>query len=118
MCTSSGIEGDGPAPSQRRRDRMGRKIEGGVGRRRMLKGAAGLAGAAIGSGAVTGFPVIWAQNNKNIVLRQFGTGVSAINDIADKAKADLGFTIQMTARDSDACVHRPGPQPNSYDVAD
>lgn len=97
---------------------MVRKIEGGVGRRRMLKGAAGIAGAAIGSGAVTGFPVIWAQNNKNIVLRQFGTGVSNINEIADKAKADLGFTIQMTALDSDACVQRAVTQPNSYDVAD
>jgi putative spermidine/putrescine transport system substrate-binding protein len=97
---------------------MSGKIEGGVGRRRMLKGAAGLAGAAIGSGVVTGFPVIWAQNNKNIVLRQFGTGVSNLNEIADKAKADLGFTIQMTALDSDACVQRAVTQPNSYDVAD
>jgi putative spermidine/putrescine transport system substrate-binding protein len=97
---------------------MVRKSEGGVGRRRMLKGAAGIAGAAIGSGAVTGFPVIWAQNNKNIVLRQFGTGVSNINEIADKAKADLGITIQMTALDSDACVQRAVTQPNSYDVAD
>ncbi|MFI5000773.1 MAG: PotD/PotF family extracellular solute-binding protein [Reyranellales bacterium] len=97
---------------------MARKLNGGVGRRRMLKGAAGLAGAGLGSGAVTGFPVIWAQNNKNIVLRQFGTGVSNINEIADKAKADLGFTIQMTALDSDACVQRAVTQPNSYDVAD
>ena len=97
---------------------MARNSKDGVGRRKLLKGAAGLAGAAIGSGAVTGFPVIWAQNNKNIVLRQFGTGVSNINEIADKAKADLGFTIQMTALDSDACVQRAVTQPNSYDVAD
>jgi len=55
---------------------MTRKSNGGIGRRRMLRGAAGIAGAAIGSGAVTGFPVIWAQNNRNIVLRQCGTGVS------------------------------------------
>jgi putative spermidine/putrescine transport system substrate-binding protein len=97
---------------------MARKHNSGFGRRTVLKGAAGLAGAAIGSGAVTGFPVIWAQNNKNIVLRQFGTGVSAINEIAEKAKADLGFTIQMTALDSDACVQRAVTQPNSYDIAD
>ncbi len=88
----------------------------GVGRRRILKGAAGLAGAAVG--ATIGAPTIWAQNNKNIVLRQFGTGVSAINEIAEKAKKDLGFTIQMTALDSDACVQRAVTQPNSYDVAD
>ena len=32
---------------------MARNLKGGVGRRRMLKGAAGIAGAALGSGAVT-----------------------------------------------------------------
>ncbi len=94
---------------------MARKING-FGRRKVLKGAGALAGAAVGS--TVGAPMIWAQNNKNIVLRQFGTGVSNINEIADKAKADLGFTIQMTALDSDACVQRAVTQPNSYDVAD
>ena len=97
---------------------MARNIKGGVGRRRMLRGAAGIAGAALGSGAVTGFPVIWAQNNKNIVLRQCGTGVSAINEIAEKCKADLGITLQMTALDSDAVVQRVVTQPNSFDIGD
>ena len=95
---------------------MARK-QNGFGRRKVLKGAGALAGAAIGSGVV-GAPMIWAQNNKNIVLRQFGTGVSSINEVAEKAKKDLGFTIQMTALDSDACVQRAVTQPNSYDVAD
>ena len=94
------------------------KIKNGVGRRRVLKGAAGIAGAALGSGAVTGFPTIWAQNNKNIVLRQCGTGVSAINEIAEKCKADLGITLQMTALDSDAVVQRVVTQPNSFDIGD
>src|SRR5580658_1299421 len=89
-----------------------------IDRRGLLKGAAAVAGAAVGSGAITGFPTIWAQNTKNIVLRQFGTGVSNLNDIADKCKADTGITIQMTALDSDACVQRAVTQPNSYDVAD
>src|SRR5881628_597720 len=97
---------------------MARKFGNGVGRRRMLKGAAGAAGAALGSGAITGFPTIWAQNNKNIVLRQCGTGVSAFNEIAEKAKADLGFTLQMTALDSDAVVQRVVTQPNSFDIGD
>ncbi len=96
---------------------MARKIEGGVGRRKWLKGAAGVAGAALGSGAI-GAPTIWAQNNKNIVLRQVGTGVSNLNEVAEKCKADTGLTIQMTALDSDACVQRAVTQPNSYDVAD
>src|SRR5476651_267391 len=92
------------------------KLNGGIGRRKILKSAGVVAGAALGS--TVGAPLIWAQNNKNIVLRQFGTGVSAINEIAEKAKKDLGFTIQMTALDSDACVQRAVTQPNSYDVAD
>ena len=71
-----------------------------------------------GQRAVTGFPVIWAQNNKNIVLRQCGTGVSAINEIAEKCKADLGITLQMTALDSDAVVQRVVTQPNSFDIGD
>ena len=62
--------------------------------------------------------MIWAQNNKNIVLRQFGTGVSAFNEIAEKAKEDLGFTLQMTALDSDAVVQRVVTQPNSFDIGD
>ena len=97
---------------------MARKFKGGFGRRKVLKGAAGLAGAALGSGAVTGFPTLWAQNNKNIVLRQCGTGVSAINEIAEKCKADLGITLQMTALDSDAVVQRVVTQPNSFDIGD
>jgi putative spermidine/putrescine transport system substrate-binding protein len=75
-------------------------------------------GAAIGSGAITGFPTIWAQNIKNVTLRQFGTGVSSLNAIADKVKADLGFTLQMTASDSDAAAQKAVTQPKSYDVAD
>src|SRR5471030_221537 len=120
MCSG----GNGPGGRGRRpravanegESEMARKLNG-FGRRKVLKGAGALAGAAIGSGVV-GAPMIWAQNNKNIVLRQFGTGVSNLNEIADKAKADLGFTIQMTALDSDACVQRAVTQPNSYDVAD
>ena len=88
----------------------------GFSRRKILKGAGVAAGAALGS--TIGAPLIWAQNNKNIVLRQFGTGVSNLNDIAEKCKADTGITIQMTALDSDACVQRAVTQPNSYDVAD
>ncbi|HLY89362.1 MAG TPA: ABC transporter substrate-binding protein, partial [Acetobacteraceae bacterium] len=77
-----------------------------------------LAGAAAGSGAITGFPTIWAQNIKNVTLRQFGTGVSNLNAIADKVKQDLGFRLEMTALDTDAVVQKAVTQPKSYDVAD
>ena len=85
-----------------------------VGRRTALQ----LTGAAIGSGAVTGFPTIWAQNIRNVTLRQFGTGVSNLNAVADKVKQDLGFTLSMTALDTDAVTQKAITQPRSYDVAD
>ncbi|MDR3516326.1 MAG: PotD/PotF family extracellular solute-binding protein [Azospirillaceae bacterium] len=87
-------------------------------RRTLLKGAAAAAGTVIGSGAITGFPTIWAQNIKDVTLRQFGTGVSNLNAVADKVKEDLGFTLQMTALDSDAVSQRAVTQPKSYDIAD
>jgi putative spermidine/putrescine transport system substrate-binding protein len=91
-------------------------IKKGVSRRKMLKGTAAVAGLMAGSGAITGFPTIWAQSD--ITLRQFGTGVSNINAIAEKCKEDLGITLEMTAMDSDAAAQRAVTQPDSYDIAD
>src|SRR3954464_9238145 len=91
----------------------------GISRRQVLKGtAAAAAGLAIGSGAITGFPTIWAQNIKNVTLRQFGTGVSNLNAVAEKVKQDLGFTLTMTALDTDAVTQKAVTQPKSYDIAD
>jgi putative spermidine/putrescine transport system substrate-binding protein len=90
-----------------------------VSRRTLLKtGSAVVAGTAIGSKAITGFPTIWAQNIKNVTLRQFGTGVSNINEIAKRAKQDLGITLQMTALDTDSTAQRVVTQPRSFDIAD
>ena len=90
-----------------------------VSRRDLLKtGSAVVAGAAIGTNAITGFPTIWAQNIKNVTLRQFGTGVSNINEIAKRAKQDLGITLQMTALDTDSTAQRVVTQPRSFDIAD
>jgi len=88
----------------------------GITRRTLLKTGAAAAGLAAGSGAITGFPHIWAQNP--ITLRQFGTGVSNLNAIAQKCKEDLGITLEMTAMDSDAAAQRAITQPDSYDIAD
>ncbi|MBT7202479.1 MAG: extracellular solute-binding protein [Deltaproteobacteria bacterium] len=88
-------------------------------RRDLLKrGSAVALGAAVGSQAITGFPTIWAQNIKNVTLRQFGTGVSNINEIAKKAKEDLGITLEMTALNTDATAQRVVTQPKSFDIAD
>ncbi len=92
------------------------KAPKGITRRSLLKTGAAVAGAAAGSGVITGFPTIWAQNP--ITLRQIGTGVSNINAIAEKCKEDLGITLEMTALDSDAAAQRTVTQPNSYDIAD
>lgn len=89
---------------------------GGLSRRTLLKTGAAAAGLAAGSSAITGFPTIWAQNP--ITLRQFGTGVSNLNAIAEKCKEDLGITLEMTATDSDAAAQRAVTQPDSYDIAD
>ncbi len=87
-------------------------------RRSFLKGTAASAGAVLGSGVVTGFPTVWAQNIKNVTLRQFGTGVSNLNEVAAKVKEDLGFTLEMTALDSDSVTQRAATQPKSFDIAD
>jgi putative spermidine/putrescine transport system substrate-binding protein len=56
----------------------------GVSRRTVLKGAAAASGLAAGS-SIGGFPTIWAQNIKDIVLRHAGPPVTAIPRIAEQA---------------------------------
>jgi putative spermidine/putrescine transport system substrate-binding protein len=82
-------------------------------RRSILKGTAAAAAASAFPA-----PMIWAQEIKDITLRQVGTGVSAFNEVAAKVKEDLGFTLEMTALDSDAVTQRAATQPDSYDIAD
>ena len=93
-----------------------KKVAKPITRRTLLKGGAALAGAAAGSGAITGFPMVWSKTN--VTLRQFGTGVSNINEIAKKAKEDLGITLEMTALDTDSTAQRIVTQPKSFDIAD
>ena len=89
-----------------------------VTRRTFLKGVAASAGLVAGSGWVTGFPTIWAQNLKDITLLQVGGSYSAIIDIARQATKDLGFKIDMQTAATDALVNRVATQPKSLDIAD
>ena len=82
-------------------------------RRALLKtGGAALAATALPA------PMVWGQETKNIILRQFGTGVSNLNEVATKVKEDLGITLEMTALDSDSVTQRAATQPDSFDIAD
>ncbi|RAK10446.1 putative spermidine/putrescine transport system substrate-binding protein [Salipiger aestuarii] len=82
-------------------------------RRSMLKGGA----AAVAASALPA-PMVWAQEIKDVTLRQFGTGVSNLNEVGQKVKEDLGFTLEMTALDSDSVTQRAATQPDSFDIAD
>ncbi|HBS98799.1 PotD/PotF family extracellular solute-binding protein [Salipiger marinus] len=82
-------------------------------RRGLLKGA-----AAATAASTFPAPMLWAQNIKDVTLRQFGTGVSNLNEVGQKVKEELGFTLEMTALDSDAVTQRAATQPGSFDIAD
>jgi putative spermidine/putrescine transport system substrate-binding protein len=97
------------------RDRTSAK---GLTRRRLLKGGAASAGLAAGSGAMTGFPTIWAQNIKDVVITHVGQSFSVIPQIAAQASKDLGFKIDMQTVDLNTQMNRLFTQPDSIDIAD
>jgi len=90
----------------------------GISRRKVLKGAAATAGLAVGAGAVTGFPMVWAQNLKDITIHHVGAPYSAIIDLANQANKDLPFKIEMQALAHDALRNRLVTQPKTVDIAD
>src|SRR5471032_1490345 len=90
----------------------------GISRRGILKGAAAVAGTAIGSDAIRGFPTIWAQNIKDVVLHHAGPPVTAIPAIAEQATKDLGFTVQMQASENADLLNRFLSQSSAIDCAD
>jgi hypothetical protein len=53
-----------------------------------------------------------------VTLRIAGTGVNQFKELADKCKADLGFTVQYTSLVSDDVVKRAVTQPSSFDLLD
>jgi putative spermidine/putrescine transport system substrate-binding protein len=88
--------------------------------RRSLLGrtAASAAGAALSSGAITGFPTIWAQDIKDITLRHEGVSYSVVQAIGDQASKDLGFKVQMQNLDTSSAITRFITQPQSVDIPD
>jgi putative spermidine/putrescine transport system substrate-binding protein len=88
----------------------------GPSRRRLMKGAVAGVGVAIGSGAVTGFPTIWAQNIKDVTIINIGGAWGAIKEIADQASKDLGFKVEMQVADEATQLNRALTQPKSFDI--
>jgi len=87
-----------------------------INRRKLLKGMAGAAGMAAGSGAITGFPYILAADPK--VLRYLGTAVNEGDDISKKCFEDTGIKIEYITATTDDVSKRVITQPNSFDVLD
>jgi putative spermidine/putrescine transport system substrate-binding protein len=87
-----------------------------ISRRAMLKTTASVAGLAVGSRAITGFPAVHAQEPK--VLRYLGTAVNQSADIAKKVKEDTGITIEYIPVTTDDVSRRIITQPNSFDIVD
>jgi putative spermidine/putrescine transport system substrate-binding protein len=83
-------------------------------RRSLLKGASATAGLA----AINGFPTVWAQNIKDVTLLHAGPPVSALQQIADQATKDLGFTVKMQMTQSADMLNRLLSQSSSMDVGD
>ena len=92
------------------------RMKKGMNRRTLLKGAAGVAGLAAGSGAITGFPYVHSAEPK--VLRYLGTAVNEGDDISKKCLADTGIKIEYITATTDDVTKRVITQPNSFDVLD
>jgi putative spermidine/putrescine transport system substrate-binding protein len=92
------------------------KLNAKVSRRSLLKGAAGLAGLAAGSGAITGFPYVKSAEPK--VLRYLGTGVNEGDLIGQQCLKDTGIKIEYISATTDDVTKRVITQPNSFDVLD
>ena len=90
----------------------------GISRRDLLKGAAATAGAAVGSGAITGFPTVWAQNIKDVTITHVGSIYTTNPTVAAQATKDLGFKIEMQTLDQTTQINRMLTQPTSIDVTD
>jgi putative spermidine/putrescine transport system substrate-binding protein len=88
-------------------------------RRALVRSALAAGGGfAVGSGVLRGFPTIWAQNIKDVVLHHAGPPVTAIPAIAEQASKDLGFTVKMQASENADLLNRFLSQSSSIDCAD
>ena len=90
----------------------------GISRRKLLTAASATLGVAAGSGAITGFPTIWAQNIKDVELKHAGPPVTAFQGIGDQATKELGFKVTMQASENADLLNRFLTSSANMDVAD
>ena len=88
----------------------------GLSRRSLLKSSAAIAGVALGSKAITGFPAVIAA--EPVTLRFLGTAVNQSADIAKKVKEDIGINIEYIPVTTDEVSKRILTQPNSFDLVE
>lgn len=87
----------------------------GISRRGVLAAAVG---AVAGSGAITGFPTIWAQNIKDVEICHAGQPVTVLTQIGEQATKDLGFKVKMQAAENADLINRYLTQSANIDVGD
>ena len=97
---------------------MSDEVPGEIGpnRRSVMKGIAAVAGAAAGSGLVTGFPMVWSQTIKDITIRQIGYSTDNNKVLQDKINSELPFKVEMTALDGNTLLARGTTQTDSWDI--
>src|SRR5260370_35567822 len=84
-----------------------------INRRALLKGA-GVAGLAVGSGAITGFPYVHAAEPK--VLRYLGTAVNEGDEISKKCLEDTSIKIEYITATTDDVTKPVITHPNPFDA--
>ena len=87
-----------------------------ISRRSVLKGTAAAAAGIGAASAIGGFPTVWAQDLKDITIRQLGLAVSNMDPFAKMATDALGFTVEQTATDLGTIGNRGITQPKSFDL--
>src|SRR4051812_50219857 len=88
------------------------KMKRGGTRRTLLKGAAGVAGLAAGSGAITGFPYVHSAEPK--VLRYLGTAGKEGNEVLEKGLADSRINVEYITGTTEDGSKRVMTPPNYF----
>ena len=98
---------------QKRRSTKTKIAAGDMSRRSFIK-KSGATGIAVGTGMITGFPYVHAQ--EKMVLRYASTAVTQDTRIAAKFEEDTGIKIQYIPLTSDDVVKTAVTQPNRFDI--